>query len=160
MATTPTEQVSAPIDDPSALPPRVAALRLKILEAAGSGDIERLRAPVEWNEIPPLFERGLKKGPGFDPLDALKARSFDRQGAEMLAILKAARSAETLEELDGLEHETDEILIAALAHHSLNHAGGGQISTLFSQLGCDSGVTDLFAMLREEAKRDAHQTAK
>jgi hypothetical protein len=93
MATTPTEQVSAPIDDPSALPPRVAALRLKILEAAGSGDIERLRAPVEWNEIPPLFERGLKKGPGFDPLDALKARSFDRQGAEMLAILKAVMEA-------------------------------------------------------------------
>ena len=25
---------------------------------------------------------------------------------------------------------TDEILVAALAHHSLNHAAGGQISTL------------------------------
>jgi hypothetical protein len=50
--------------------------------------------------------------------------------ARLLTILKAARSAETLEELDGLEHETDEILIAALAHHSLNHAAGGQISTL------------------------------
>jgi TRAP-type uncharacterized transport system substrate-binding protein len=50
--------------------------------------------------------------------------------ARLLAILKAARTAETLEELDGLEHETDEILIAALAHHSLNHAAGGQISSL------------------------------
>ena len=50
--------------------------------------------------------------------------------ARLLAILKAARSAESIEELDGLEHETDEILISALAHHSLNRAGGGQIDTL------------------------------
>ena len=89
MATPQAEQVSAPIDNPAALPARVTAIRLKIIEAAASGDIERLRTPVEWNELPPLFERGLKKGPGFDPLDALKARSFDGKGAEMLAILKA-----------------------------------------------------------------------
>jgi len=87
------EIISAPVTDPAALPARVAALRLKILEAAESGDIERLRTPVEWNEVPPLFERGLKKGPGFDPLDALKARSFDGKGAEMLAILKSVMEA-------------------------------------------------------------------
>jgi TRAP-type uncharacterized transport system substrate-binding protein len=50
--------------------------------------------------------------------------------ARLLAILRAARSAETLEELDGLEHETDEILVSALAHHSLNNAAGSQINTL------------------------------
>jgi TRAP transporter TAXI family solute receptor len=50
--------------------------------------------------------------------------------ARLLAILKAARSAETLEELDELEHESDEILISALAHHSLKEAAGSQISTL------------------------------
>jgi hypothetical protein len=82
------EQISAPITDPAGLPARVGALRLKIIAAAETGDIEQLRTPVEWNEVPPLFERGLKKGPGFDPLDALKARSFDGKGAEMLAILK------------------------------------------------------------------------
>ena len=82
------DQISAPIGDVARLPPRVAALRSKIIEAAASGDIERLRIPIEWNEIPPIFERGLKKGPGFDPLDALKARSFDGNGREMLAILK------------------------------------------------------------------------
>src|SRR5689334_8075358 len=87
------EQISAPLSDVSALPARVAALRLKILEATETGDIERLRTPVEWNEVPPLFERGLKKGPGFDPLDALKARSFDGKGVEMLAILKAVMEA-------------------------------------------------------------------
>lgn len=93
MAMTQADQLSAAFADPAALPARVAALRLKILEAAESGDIERLRTPVEWNEVPPLFVRGLKKGPGFDPLDALKARSFDGQGAEMLAILKAVMEA-------------------------------------------------------------------
>ena len=93
MATPSPDQMSDPSSDLAALPARVAALRLKILEAADSGDLERLRTPVEWNEVPPLFERGLKKGPGFDPLDALKARSFDGAGAEMLAILKAVMEA-------------------------------------------------------------------
>ena len=87
------EQISPPIDDPARLPPRVAALRAKILDAAASRDIERLRIPIEWNEVPPLFERGLRKGPGFDPLDALKARSFDGEGRESLAILEAVLSA-------------------------------------------------------------------
>ena len=50
--------------------------------------------------------------------------------ARLLAILKAARSAETMEELDGLEHESDEILVSALAHHSLNNAAASQIGTL------------------------------
>jgi hypothetical protein len=89
MAKAPAEQISAPITDPAALPARVAAMRAKILDAAGSGELERLRIPVEWNELPPIFERGLKKGPGFDPLAVLKTRSFDGEGREMLAILKA-----------------------------------------------------------------------
>lgn len=50
--------------------------------------------------------------------------------ARLLAILKAARTAETTEELDGLERETDEILVSALAHHSLNHAPGPQINSI------------------------------
>lgn len=29
----------------------------------------------------------------------------------------------------------------------------GQLTTLLTQLGCDPGVTDLVAMLREETKR-------
>ena len=61
MATPTQDRISAPSLDMAALPARVAALRLKILEAANSGDIERLRTPVEWNEVPPLFQRGLKR---------------------------------------------------------------------------------------------------
>ena len=93
MATPTQDQISSPSIDLAALPARVAAVRLKILEATDSRDIERLRTPIDWNEVPPLFERGLKKGPGFDPLDALKARSFDGRGVEMLAILKAVMQA-------------------------------------------------------------------
>lgn len=88
----PREIVSAPRDI-AALPPRVAALREKILDAVATRDLERLRIPVEWNEIPPIFERGLKKGPGFDPLAVLKTRSFDGEGREMLAILEAVLQA-------------------------------------------------------------------
>jgi len=43
--------------------------------------------------------------------------------------------------------------IAHLFNHQTHHRG--QITTLFTQLGCDAGVTDLFAMLREEAARSS-----
>jgi uncharacterized damage-inducible protein DinB len=41
--------------------------------------------------------------------------------------------------------------IAHLFNHQTHHRG--QVTTLFTQLGRDPGVTDLFAMLREEATR-------
>ncbi|GAC1332413.1 MAG: TAXI family TRAP transporter solute-binding subunit [Beijerinckiaceae bacterium] len=50
--------------------------------------------------------------------------------ARLLAILKAARSAQTIPELDDLEHESDEILISALAHRSLSGVASTQIGTL------------------------------
>ena len=39
--------------------------------------------------------------------------------------------------------------VAHLFNHQTHHRG--QLTTLFKQQGCDPGVTDLFAMLREEA---------
>ena len=39
--------------------------------------------------------------------------------------------------------------VAQLFNHQTHHRG--QITTLLTQQGCDPGVTDLFAMLREEA---------
>jgi hypothetical protein len=89
----PRDIVSEPRTDHEALPPRIAALRAKILEATASRDLEKLRSPVEWNEVPPIFQRGLKKGPGFDPLAVLKTRSFDGEGREMLSILAAVMEA-------------------------------------------------------------------
>lgn len=38
--------------------------------------------------------------------------------------------------------------VAHVFNHQTHHRG--QITTLFTQLGCDPGATDLFAMLREE----------
>jgi uncharacterized damage-inducible protein DinB len=41
--------------------------------------------------------------------------------------------------------------IAHVFNHQTHHRG--QVTTLLMQQGCDPGVTDLFAMLREEAQR-------
>ena len=41
--------------------------------------------------------------------------------------------------------------VAHVFNHQTHHRG--QITTLLKQQGCDPGVTDLFAMLREEAAR-------
>lgn len=41
--------------------------------------------------------------------------------------------------------------VSHVFNHQTHHRG--QVTTLFTQLGIDPGVTDLFAMLREEAQR-------
>lgn len=42
--------------------------------------------------------------------------------------------------------------VAHVFNHQTHHRG--QLTTLFTQQGCDPGATDLFAMLREEAARE------
>lgn len=69
--------------DVATLPPRVAATRDAIIEAARGGDIERLRLVSQRNELPPLFVKG-QKG---DAIAGLKARSGDGEGREALATL-------------------------------------------------------------------------
>ena len=44
-------------------------------------------------------------------------------------------------------------VVAHVFNHQTHHRG--QITTLFMQQGCDPGVTDLYAMLREEAARES-----
>ena len=90
----PGEQISDPIHDLAPLPARVRAMRAKILEAVESGDIENLRAPIEWNETPPIFGRaGDRNSPRVrtfaEAIEVLKARSVDGGGRETLAILSA-----------------------------------------------------------------------
>jgi hypothetical protein len=85
----PEEKVSAPSEDFSALPRPVAAMREKILEACAKGDIEALRIPIDWNEMRPMFERGAKRPAGTDPIDVLKALSFDGKGREIIALTRA-----------------------------------------------------------------------
>jgi hypothetical protein len=69
--------------DMAKLPPRVAAMRERILEAARSGDVEKLRIALERNETPPVLARG---GKG-DLVEQLRGKSFDREGREAMARL-------------------------------------------------------------------------
>ena len=90
----PKDVVTGPFDDPAGLPARVAALRAKILEACAKRDIEALAVPIQWAETPPVFARGPERPRNFaEIVDFLKRRSFDRNGAEMVAILRATFEA-------------------------------------------------------------------
>jgi hypothetical protein len=65
------------------LPAPVARMRDQLIEAARSGDVERMRIVLEGNEMMPtlsLAEIG-------DPIEFLKHSSGDGQGLEILAIL-------------------------------------------------------------------------
>ena len=70
--------------DPGLLPDPVRAMRDKILEAALSGDIEKLRTVIQMNETPPAFSFGEDNG---DPIGAMKSQSNDGEGREVMAIL-------------------------------------------------------------------------
>ncbi len=69
--------------DIAKLPPQVQRMRLAILQAAASGDIEQLRVPIDMNELPPVFAK--EHVP--DPIAYFKAASADGNGREILAIL-------------------------------------------------------------------------
>lgn len=71
------------IRDLSALPAPVKAMREKMVEAAASGDIERLR-PLMQNPIKPPQ---IMNGEAEDPIDTLKSFSGDPDGQEILAII-------------------------------------------------------------------------
>lgn len=65
------------------LPKPVARMRSQMLEAAYSGDIERMRMVLEANEVMPTLTFGEMD----DPIEFLKESSGDGQGHEILAIL-------------------------------------------------------------------------
>lgn len=69
--------------DPAKLPTPVRRLREQIIEAASTGDIEKLRPIIEANGEPPEFSFN-EVG---DPIDYLKSLSGDEEGREILAIL-------------------------------------------------------------------------
>ena len=83
------DRISPPIDDLARLPAAVAAIRAKILAALDKHDIEALRIPLDWNEVRPLFAKSGSFRAGTDPIEILKALSFDGKGREILAILRA-----------------------------------------------------------------------
>lgn len=85
-ATAPTQPSGPPPDvhkGEADLPPAVAKMRKRLLDAAYSGDMQRLKMVIQSNEMPPVFsvnEIG-------DPIDFLEKQSGDGKGLEILAIL-------------------------------------------------------------------------
>jgi hypothetical protein len=69
--------------DVTKLPPQVQRMRQAILQAAASGDIEKLRLPIGMNELPPVFGKKHTS----DPIAYFKSVSADGNGREILAIL-------------------------------------------------------------------------
>ncbi|HVZ13996.1 MAG TPA: hypothetical protein VG894_06005 [Bauldia sp.] len=71
--------------DFSKLPPPVARLRQQIIDAATTGDPEKLRPIIDANGEPPDF--GPEDQGDSDPIGLLKLQSGDEGGREILAIL-------------------------------------------------------------------------
>ena len=97
----PKPTISEPMTDAAALPRPVAAIRQKILQACAKRDVEALRIPIDWNEVRPLFERGAGRAPGEDPIERLKALSYDGRGEETIAILRAVLRQSYVQETRG-----------------------------------------------------------
>ncbi len=70
--------------DASKLPVPVARLRQQIIEAAATGDPEKLRPIIEANDSPPQLSLDEVSG---DPITFLKSEAGDEGGREILAIL-------------------------------------------------------------------------
>ncbi len=79
-AATPAAKSTPAID---ALPAPVAEMRDGILAAVKSGRIEDLKAPIAWNELPPVISAEKVA----DAIAFWKQQSADGEGREILAIL-------------------------------------------------------------------------
>jgi hypothetical protein len=77
------------LTDPAQLPEPVRLMRQRILDAALSGDPEKLRIAIEVNEVPPAFSFS-EKG---DAIAAMKKESNDGEGREIMAILAEVMEA-------------------------------------------------------------------
>lgn len=94
----------------STLPLPVVEMRDALLAAARSGDIEELRVPMQWNELPPEIDappagEAMPQPPGAsapaasapgktDPIAQLRRASADGLGHEVLGALAAILEAE------------------------------------------------------------------
>ncbi|WP_029075695.1 hypothetical protein [Kaistia adipata] len=88
---TPDEPLPTIEYDVSKLPEPVRKLREKLLEAAKTGDIEKLRPIIDANGSPPNL--GADSSQEQDPIAFLKSQSGDAEGREVLAILSEVLDA-------------------------------------------------------------------
>lgn len=88
----------------------------------------------------------------FEDLRRERALTDDELSAWVSGLTQERLAAPLVFMRRGQRHECPLWWTAAhVFNHQTHHRG--QITTLLSQQGCDPGVTDLFAMLREEAAR-------
>ncbi len=107
------------------LPPGVVKMRQRLLDAAYSGDMQRLKVVAQSNETPPIFsinEIG-------DPIAYLKAQSGDGQGLEVLAILTDVLEAGWARINPGTPQEM--FVWPAYAAMPLDHLEPGQVVELY-----------------------------
>lgn len=106
------EQTAAAKQKASGLPPQVVEMRDAILSAVASGDIEELRTPLEWNELPP--ETGAEAGS--DIIDYFRKTSADGEGREILAALANVLSVAPAVTVGGRDIENNRLFV--WPHHA------------------------------------------
>ncbi|MDJ0932390.1 hypothetical protein [Breoghania sp.] len=108
------------------LPKPVMRLRKQILDAARSGEVERLRPVLKSNEMPPTLSL-TRIG---DPIDFLKSSSGDANGREILAILSEVIGGGL--GACGCRHAAGDVCLALFralsAEQAAPAAGGGALS--------------------------------
>jgi hypothetical protein len=110
------------------LPEPVRQMRVRLLEAARSGDMEQLRALMQAQPQPPSVSLG---DPG-DPIEYLKALSSDVEGREILAILLEVLESGFVRAQPGT---SDELYVwPYFAQYPLEALNGGQLVELFTLL--------------------------
>lgn len=75
-------KTAKPLEAQPALPAPVEEMRQALLTAAHSGNVDELRVPLDWNELPPDVDAGKD-----DPIAHWKKVSGDGEGREILAVL-------------------------------------------------------------------------
>lgn len=89
------------------LPKNVADMRAALLSAARSADIENLRVPYEWNELPPAISDDRVE----DPIAYWKKMSRDGNGLEILSILDRVLSLPPAKLHIGPDHENSALYV-------------------------------------------------
>jgi hypothetical protein len=123
-----TEPLPVILRSESDLPEPVREMRAKLIEAAKSGDIEKLRPLMDAQPKPPSVAFG---DPG-DPIEYLKALAADADGREILAILLEVLQSGFVHVGEGTDD--DHYVWPYFAEYPLNALTPEQLVELFTLL--------------------------
>lgn len=100
-------QPAAAAAEPIKLPKNVAEMRDALVSAARSADVENLRVPYAWNELPPFISDDRVE----DPIAYWKKISRDGKGLEILNILDKLLSLPPAKIHVGPDHENSALYV-------------------------------------------------